>query len=407
MTTTDMTPYEKYQALYGPDGFLASYNVEREDEIELLGLSTFSAVDCLFLGDPGVGKTWMIELQLACIVGAELFDILLLKEMSADDVLGPRSLPALKDGRIERIIQGYLPTAHYAYVDEVFKASPPLLNALLDLMAKRQLKIGGKVIDCSQLISIYFSSNELPDREDLMAMRDRIGITKEVKPVRTDEGKLKVTDIQLGVQGGGIDMTDAPQFTLPEIAQVRARSSRSGPRDREEVDGRGAGQVGDAGHPPSQRRMGQMWRVIKTHAWAKGQDEVTNDNLIVCAAHGVEPPGSRRQRARGHHGVRGPVHPEVANRIRIALEPQLTKLDELRGKLDSDDGDERDKAMEEAWSVMRSLRTLRKDAKAEIERGKASGHDVRELEKVRSEINRAHDYAESAFSDDDENGNGD
>jgi MoxR-like ATPase len=407
MTTTDMTPYEKYQALYGPDGFLASYNVEREDEIELLGLSTFSAVDCLFLGDPGVGKTWMIELQLACIVGAELFDILLLKEMSADDVLGPRSLPALKDGRIERIIQGYLPTAHYAYVDEVFKASPPLLNALLDLMAKRQLKIGGKVIDCSQLISIYFSSNELPDREDLMAMRDRIGITKEVKPVRTDEGKLKVTDIQLGVQGGGIDMTDAPQFTLPEIAQVRSEIQQIHvPETVKKSLVEAQGKWESAGHPPSQRRMGQMWRVIKTHAWAKGQDEVTNDNLIVAQHMAWNHPDhadSAREVIMEYAGQ----FTRVANRIRIALEPQLTKLDELRGKLDSDDGDERDKAMEEAWSVMRSLRTLRKDAKAEIERGKASGHDVRELEKVRSEINRAHDYAESAFSDDDENGNGD
>jgi MoxR-like ATPase len=407
MTTTDMTPYEKYQTLYGPDGFLASYNVEREDEIELLGLSTFSAVDCLFLGDPGVGKTWMIELQLACIVGAELFDILLLKEMSADDVLGPRSLPALKDGRIERIIQGYLPTAHYAYVDEVFKASPPLLNALLDLMAKRQLKIGGKVIDCSQLISIYFSSNELPDREDLMAMRDRIGITKEVKPVRTDEGKLKVTDIQLGVQGGGIDMTDAPQFTLPEIAQVRSEIQQIHvPETVKKSLVEAQGKWESAGHPPSQRRMGQMWRVIKTHAWAKGQDEVTNDNLIVAQHMAWNHPDhadSAREVIMEYAGQ----FTRVANRIRIALEPQLTKLDELRGKLDSDDGDERDKAMEEAWSVMRSLRTLRKDAKAEIERGKASGHDVRELEKVRSEINRAHDYAESAFSDDDENGNGD
>jgi MoxR-like ATPase len=407
MTTTDMTPYEKYQTLYGPDGFLASYNVEREDEIELLGLSTFSAVDCLFLGDPGVGKTWMIELQLACIVGAELFDILLLKEMSADDVLGPRSLPALKDGRIERIIDGYLPTAHYAYVDEVFKASPPLLNALLDLMAKRQLKIGGKVIDCSQLISIYFSSNELPDREDLMAMRDRIGITKEVKPVRTDEGKLKVTDIQLGVQGGGIDMTDAPQFTLPEIAQVRSEIQQIHvPETVKKSLVEAQGKWESAGHPPSQRRMGQMWRVIKTHAWAKGQDEVTNDNLIVAQHMAWNHPDhadSAREVIMEYAGQ----FTRVANRIRIALEPQLTKLDELRGKLDSDDGDERDKAMEEAWSVMRSLRTLRKDAKAEIERGKASGHDVRELEKVRSEINRAHDYAESAFSDDDENGNGD
>jgi hypothetical protein len=219
---------------------------------------------------------------------------------------------------------------------------------------------------------------------------------------------LTVTDIQLGVQAGGIDMTDAPQFTLDEIAAVRAEIQRVHVPDSVKQSMVEAQQKwADAGHPPSQRRMGQMWRVIKAHAWSRDQDEVTNDNLIVCQHMAWNHPDhadSAREIIMEFAGQ----FTRVANRIRTALEPQVTQLDGLRGKIDSPDEEERDKAMEEAWGVMRDLRRLRKEAKAEIERGRASGHDVRELEKVRSEINRAHDYAESAFSDDDdENGDDD
>lgn len=404
MTTASL--HDKYQALYGPDGFLATYNVEREDEIELLGLSTFSGVDTLFLGDPGVGKTWMIELQLMCVTGAELFDILLLKEMSADDVLGPRSLPAMKEGRLERIMDGFLPTSNYAYVDEVFKASPPLLNSLLDLMAKRELKIGGKKIDCGQLISIYMSSNELPDREDLMAMRDRIGITKFVQPVRAPEGKLAVTNIQLAHQAGNgkIDMTQAPIWTLDEIRTARLEIAGIGvPEVVKQSMIEAQDKWSDAGHPPSQRRIGQMWKVVKAHAWARGATEVGKDDLIVCQHMAWNHPDHAAS-AREVILEFATAFTRKAARIRESLEPALTQLDSLRGKLDSDDGDERDKAMEEAWKVMRDLRRLKKDAKAEISSGTDQGADTRELEKVLAEINRAHDHASAAFSDDDDNG---
>src|SRR3954462_13000717 len=55
----------KVNDIYDPKaGWIAKYNVERIDEIKLVALAVGAGVDALFLGDPGVGKTWMIELQL-------------------------------------------------------------------------------------------------------------------------------------------------------------------------------------------------------------------------------------------------------------------------------------------------------------------------------------------------------
>src|SRR5947209_212178 len=163
MTTSPLL--YKYADIFGPDGFLNKHNVERREEIELLGLSTIGGVDLLFLGDPGVGKTWVSELLVnECLVDMSLFTHLLAKDMSADELLGPRDIMAMKSGKIARLMDGYAPTANFCYWDEVFKASPPLLNPMLDLLANRLLKVGGQVVDCSHLITILMSSNDLPDR---------------------------------------------------------------------------------------------------------------------------------------------------------------------------------------------------------------------------------------------------
>jgi hypothetical protein len=94
-------------------------------------------------------------------------------------------------------------------------------------MANRYIKIGGKLISLKQLLVIYASSNELPDREDLYAARDRWGITKFVKPVRTSEGRKQVMEIQDTYQAGGrhVDMTDMPTLELDDVDQIRAEST--------------------------------------------------------------------------------------------------------------------------------------------------------------------------------------
>jgi MoxR-like ATPase len=401
-TATAPKLLDTFQRIFDPnDGFLAQYNVEREAEIELLGLSTITGVDLLFLGDPGVGKTWVIELMLRCITGAELFDVLLQKDMSADEVLGPRSLVALKDDRIERLITGFLPTANYAYLDEVFKASPTLLNPLLDIGANRVLKVAGKKISVKQLISIIYSSNELPDREDLMAFRDRIGVTKFVEPVRTPEGKRAVTDIQLAFQAGGstIDLTGAPTLDLSDIEKIREEVAVIDVPDAiREIMGDAHSKWTEAGHPPSLRRVGQMWKMMKGRAWSKGRDHVVKDDIIVCQHMAWNHP----DHAKSAHDIvvdYAGKGAQVAAAIKEEIEPMLTSLDSVLGNLKADDEEARDKAYEDGWKVVRDLRRQKKIAEEAIQTAKDQGDDTTDLNRVLSDINRAHDHAKTALDD--------
>lgn len=410
-TVTDSLVAQFGEIYHPTDGFIAQYNVEREDEIELLGIGAASGVDTLFLGDPGVGKTWMIELQLRTFRNGgqhlgplELFNTLLFKEMSANDVLGPPNIGALKEGRIERIVDGMLPTAVIAYLDEFFKSSPTVLNALLDLMANRWVKIGNKLIPAKQLLVIYASSNELPDREDLYAVRDRWGITKFVNPVRTSDGRKQVMQIQDEYQAGGgnIDFDNAPYINLEDIAQIRAEvMSIILPDPVREALAEAQELWEQAGHLPSQRRIGQIIKAAKARAWSKGHPEVTTDDLVI-AQHMAWNHPDHADSARKIIMEFANVFTKRASRMREALEPITTELSSVRKDL-SDLGavPAPDEMLERLFVVQRDLRRLEREAKDEIKKGKDQAQDVTELERVRQEVRRNHQWVEKALLNDD------
>lgn len=387
------------------DGFLAAYNVEREDQIELLGLSLIAGLDPLLLGDPGVGKTWLIELLMRCIdTNGDpngLFTTLVFKETPADDILGPRSLPAMKAGKVERLTDGYLPTAVVGYVDEFFKASPTLANSLLDIMANRVLKVGSQVIYCGQLLCIFASSNELPDREDLQPVRDRFGLTNFVPPVKSPEGRKRVMRIQDEYQASArsIDMSDAPIISLDDVRQIREEVRRIELPDAViEAMTTAQERWGQKGFQPSQRRVGQMLMAIKARAWSRGDAHASTDDMIVTQHMAWNHPDHANE-AREVVMEFANVFARKALRMKEALEPILAELDEVRKQINESGGEPTDEHMESAFKVMRQLRSMRKEARDQIDTGTAQGHDTRDLEGVLDEINRAHNWVEQTMTE--------
>jgi MoxR-like ATPase len=397
------TVLDAYQQIFGQDGFLDTHNVERREEIELLGLATISGVDVLYLGDPGVGKTWMIELLVKeCLSGMELFNHLLAKDMSADEVLGPRDIMAMKAGKISRLTEGYMPTANYAYLDEIFKASPPMLNPLLDLLANRLLKVGGQTVDCGQLLAIFMSSNELPDREDLAAFRDRIGITKFVQPVRTPEGRRTVTDLMLDYQSGGIDTTGLTPLTLADIKIIREQVRQvKVPDSIRETMGIAQQKWLEASHPPSQRRIGQMWKVIKARSWANGRSSVIADDLLPCQHMAWNHPDNAAS-ARDVILEFASVFTRKATQLREAFEPIEREVQDLRSSLEGADEKTKEELMDDGFKIMRNLRKLKKKAGEQVAEGEKQGQDVTMLREVAVEIDKAHDWSEKVLSGTDE-----
>jgi MoxR-like ATPase len=101
-------------------------------------------------------------------------------------------LRALENDQYVRCIDGFLPTATVAFLDEIFKANAAILNTLLTVLNERQFDngAGAKRVDCP-LKCVIGASNELPESEELDALLDRFLLRAQVAPV-SDDGLIQI-----------------------------------------------------------------------------------------------------------------------------------------------------------------------------------------------------------------------
>jgi MoxR-like ATPase len=151
---------------------LQSDLLERDVPVRLGLLALLAGEHLLLLGPPGSAKSALARRLHAALAGGRYFERLLTRFSTPEELFGPLSLKALEDDRYERLIDGYLPTASVAFLDEVFKANSAILNALLGLLNERMFDNGRERI-AAPLVSVVGASNEVPADEALLAFYDR------------------------------------------------------------------------------------------------------------------------------------------------------------------------------------------------------------------------------------------
>lgn len=123
--------------------------------------------------------------------GGPFFQRLFTRFTTPEEIFGPLSLRALENDEYLRCIDGFLPTANVAFLDEIFKANSSILNTLLTILNERQFDNGaGMRVKCP-LKCVIGASNELPESEDLDALLDRFLLRANVLPV-SDAGLLQM-----------------------------------------------------------------------------------------------------------------------------------------------------------------------------------------------------------------------
>jgi MoxR-like ATPase len=164
-----------------------SYFKEREAEINGSLLAVLSGENILFLGPPGTAKTQLAKNICQSIEGGNFFNYLLTSFSTPEEIFGPLSLKALEEDEFRRNIDGCLPTAHIALLDEIFKASSAILNSLLTILNERKYHNGREIVDVP-LLAVFGASNEFPDEdESLEALYDRFLFRYKLAYIQNDE----------------------------------------------------------------------------------------------------------------------------------------------------------------------------------------------------------------------------
>jgi len=258
--------------------------VGRATEVDLVVLALAARCNVLLLGVPGTAKTMLVQTVASsfCHRPGSFFEILMTKFTKPAEVFGPTDVVALRDESELRVAtDGYLPEAEVGFLDEVFKASSSILNALLRIANERTFRNGKEWTTCPTRMLVG-ASNEMPEDPTLLAaFFDRFPLKAIVDPLEADPFAQLVKMVS----------SPAPSGPCP---------INLNPRDFEEIDAAvDAVRVSDpvatsicelravlkaAGVQPSDRRWVQAIRIVKASAaLARREATVRNDPAPIAS----------------------------------------------------------------------------------------------------------------------------
>ena len=245
--------------------------LERADLIDGALIAMLARHHVLIIGPPGTAKSMLADELCRRLDGALYFQWLLTRFTTPEELFGAVSLAGLESDDYRRVTTGKLPEANIAFVDEVFKASSSILNAVLSLMNERVFH-NGRTPQRVPLVSLFGASNELPEDTELVALFDRFLLRFVVDYIAEDFRFLKMLQMR----------APAARTTLPLAELERLQEEAAAVRVPDYVYRTVADLRRDLGHQhiiASDRRYQQSVSVLRARAYLCDRTTVTEEDL--------------------------------------------------------------------------------------------------------------------------------
>lgn len=263
---------------------------EKERILALTLLSSIAGESIFLLGPPGVAKSMIARRLKLAFKDARAFEYLMGKFSTPDEVFGPVSISRLKnEDKYERLTDHYLPGAQIVFLDEIWKASPPIQNALLTVLNEKIYRNGEQEVEVD-IKGLIAASNELPAQgEGLEALWDRFLLRMVVGGIEEEraferlltlpfqqkkedpvEEELKITAKEYQTWQAHLNQVSIPPHLLHVIHEIRRsikmRNSTEAPIDHWYV---------------SDRRWRKTANLLKASALLHDREVVTVADMLL------------------------------------------------------------------------------------------------------------------------------
>ena len=284
---------------------------EREHIVANVLLAVIAGQSVFLYGVPGTAKSLIARRISLAFKDAKHFEYLMQRFSTPDEVFGPVDIKELKEGRYIRKIEGYLPSANFAFLDEIFKSSPAILNTLLTIINEKIFRNDGKDVKVP-LHALIAASNETPAQESgLEALYDRLNMRLLVEPLKewdnfknliegkfeeanvSDNEKITLDELNL-ITNGAKAVKFSPQ-SLEIIKEIRENieklnvkndqddSSDPYQQSRQETSDEQILQENQSQIYVSDRRWKNLAHILKTSAFLNDRSEVLPADVLLLA----------------------------------------------------------------------------------------------------------------------------
>jgi MoxR-like ATPase len=257
---------------------LNASTLEREHVVDGLLASILAKQNAFLLGPPGTGKSDLVRSVCGGINGANYFGYLLTPTTDPSELFGPVAVTKLLNDEYTRDVDGYLPSAHIAFMDELFRGSSAILNSLLSLLNERTFNNGKQVVN-TPLQSIIAATNSWPQEESLQAFADRFLFRPTIEPLKKPTSKRMLDEWTIGIGVGEF-------LTLDDLTELQASAKKIKVSDDFLDKFNSVWQMLEQRSITiSDRRRVQILKFLKAWAIVQGDEELYPDHMHNSIVH--------------------------------------------------------------------------------------------------------------------------